>query len=122
MAGKNVTIVKAAPSEEEVRLFDPRYAGFSFGPGGRGSTIDFGPRGGFEPHVAIVRRDHPLLDELLRARPDIVEGSGDAGGGTVKVYVCHFCSREVGGLIGLQSHLRTHRSSIEGSVTDVPKE
>lgn len=111
---KNVTIEKGAPDETEVALFDPVYAGFSFGPGNAGETIDFGSRGGFEPHVWIGPRNHPLLDRLLEERPDLIEGDGSAG--PTKVFVCPECMREIPSLIGYKSHIRTHKTGVASEI------
>lgn len=111
----NVSIGKAVPDEDEVRLWDPLYEGYSYGPGGIGDNIDFGVRGGFEPRVWIGPRDHPLLDGLLRERPDLIEGDGDDAT-RVKVYVCAECNKEVTSLIGYKSHVRTHRQTVTDTI------
>lgn len=72
------------PTEGEVRIFDPQYVSFSYGPG---NDIQFGPKGGFPEHVWIGPGDHPMLDPLFAARPDLIVGSGEAA----EVYPCVQC-------------------------------
>lgn len=110
----NVTIEKAVPDEDEIKLYDPVYAGYCFGPGGAGSTIDFGHRGGFEEHVWIGRRDHPLLNDLLIARPDLIEG--DETTKITRVLVCPECNREFSALVAYKSHARTHKGGVSGMI------
>lgn len=110
----NVSIEKGAPAEGEIELYDPVYAGFSFGPGDAGQNIDFGIRGGFEPHVWIGPRNHLLLEDLLLARPDLIEGDGKER--ISKVLVCPECSREFNALIAYKSHARTHKPGIAAEV------
>lgn len=96
------------PVADLVVLWDPQFEGYSYGPGDRGQNIDFGTRGGFEPHVWIGPKEHPLLPDLLRERPDLIEGDGSTQK-IVKVYICPTCSKECASLLGFQSHQRTHR-------------
>jgi hypothetical protein len=111
MTGENVTITKGVPDEDEIMLYDPLYAGFSYGPGNAGQTIDFGSRGGFAPNTWIGPRNHPLLNDMLLARPDLIEGTG-LQPGPFKVLVCPECSREFNSLPGYKSHARTHRPGV----------
>lgn len=61
----------ASAREGYIRLFCPTYPHLKFGPGsGRVMSDDlivFGP----EPHVALVKEDHPLLEALLKRHPNI---------------------------------------------------
>jgi hypothetical protein len=111
---ENVTITKGAPDDGEIMLYDPVYEGFSYGPGNAGQTIDFGARGGFEPRVWIGPRNHPLLDGMLRDRPDLIEGDGKDK--LTKVIVCPECLREFNALIAYKSHVRTHRPQVTETV------
>ena len=107
MSDTAVTISKATPKSNEVMLFDPKYEGFVYGQGDRGDVIAFGSRGGFAPSIWIGPKDHPLLDGLLKARPELVEGDGQTH--VSKVLVCPECFREFNAMIAYRSHVRTHQ-------------
>lgn len=81
------------PQEGQVKLYHPTYAGYRFGPGSGPETTDemivFGT---FEPNVAIVRADHPLLPGLLKQDPSVVVlRPGEKPGRT---YACESCDEE----------------------------
>lgn len=86
------------------------------------ANLDFGPAGRFAadhdttnilfretmPGVgqAIVRNDHPLLDDLFRKYPQVKQVTG----GPDTVFLCSTCDdgREFAGKPQLRSHMRAH--------------
>lgn len=70
-------------SEDQVIIFDPEHESLSYGPA---SDIEFGPRGGFEPHVWIGPRDHPLVDKMMLEHPKMFELGAEK-----KVIACGDC-------------------------------
>lgn len=77
---------KNADKVPMVRLRHPEFAGLQYGPD-PDEAIVFGPRAGMAAFEAYVPEDHPLLNALLEAHPEIqvVQPSGP-----VILYACPF--------------------------------
>lgn len=69
----------ATPKVPMIRLRHPEFAGLQFGPDAE-SAIVFGNRAGQAEFEAWIPEDHPLLEALLQAHPEvqIVRESGPA--------------------------------------------
>lgn len=99
------------PDEDSVKLWHPEYTSLVFGPGRNNadddpdSFIAFGGKAGLEPHVAVVRQDHPLLKDLLAAYPNIqvLETAK-------RVYLCPYDDREFTTKFALKGHMGSHRN------------
>jgi C2H2-type zinc finger len=82
--------------DDRIAIFDPEHESLVYG---AQSDIRFGPRGGFEPHIWIGERDHPLLGDMLTAYPAMFEV-----GAPNKVYVCDVCGQEFRSVPSLRGH------------------
>lgn len=103
------------PDEKSVKLWHPDYEGFAYGPGRANadgedpsSYIQFGPKAGLEPHVAVVPEDHPLLDQMLREYPQIKVLEA-----VQRVYLCPYDDQEFKTKFALKGHMGSHKSKPE---------
>lgn len=118
--------ILAVPLPGEIILFSPVFPYLRYGPGSGMETSDevivFGP----EPHVAKVRRDHPLLVDgtnsngslrpgLFRAHPEIetVERESER-----RYYACDVCEREFPAKGVLVHHHKTAHAVSDGGKLD----
>jgi len=86
---------------DTIKLFDPEHISLSYGPS---SEIQFGPKGGFDEHIWIGLRAHPMLPALLSAYPGIREADVPL----VNLFVCEECDASFGTKVGLRSHKKVH--------------
>lgn len=88
--------------------------GLQYGPDPT-TAIQFGPRGGFEPHFAIVDETHPLLNRLLEEDPDVEIYTGPSES-KVFIFVCPLHpDREFRTRTAYMTHLTTkgHQALLE---------
>ena len=111
---EGVSLVKWQPTEGEIKIFDPEYISYCFGPN---DEIRFGPKGGFDEHIWIGPGDHPMLEDLLNDRPELQVVTEEK-----QVFVCLECSPETkwGSMQAYKAHQsRTHRSTVVTGVVTV---
>lgn len=122
-AAKGSPIQRAAattmqPQEGQVKLYDPEHEALKYGPGSGPETTDqlivFGM---VEPHVAIVRADHPYLPGLLREFSSIVVlRPGEIPGRT---YACDVCDEEFPSKALIATHRKeAHRKKASAATDD----
>lgn len=113
--------ILATKTHGDIILFSPVFPTFRYGPGSGHETSDdiivFGP----EPHVAKVRRDHPLLVDgqnpngtlrpgLFRAHPEIEVVEDEA---QRRYYACEVCEREFPAKGVLMHHRATAHANVQ---------
>lgn len=100
---ETVAAEAAAAAEEGklIHLVDPGHISLTFGADPQ-TSIQFGPKGGFEDGHWRGPRDHPLIPALLSKHPNIVEYGAD----TKSVYTCSECEATFGTAAGSRAHYR----------------
>lgn len=93
------------PEVQTVKLFDPRFEQYSYGPYERDGAINFGARGGHPPHTWEGPRDHPLLERMLMDRPEIMDVTNGDPKAAREVYVCYTCLGKFPTFAGLKGHM-----------------
>jgi len=86
---------------DTIKLFDPEHVSLTYG---ASNEIQFGPKGGFDEHIWIGLRAHPMLPALLSSYPGIREADVPL----VNLFVCEDCDASFGTKVGLRNHKKVH--------------